>query len=271
MTGTPLTRRRFLTLSLAVFGAGAAGWLAKAASDAAPPTTLAAGLSTTTSATTSTPEPAPITTTKEPAPPTTTTWPPGAAVVVCRDAWRAAPPAAEFEPHTINQITVHHTAVVLEANTNAPDQVRQHQQYHQSRGWPDLAYHYVIDANGYVYEGRPVEYVGDTATDYDPTGHFLVCCEGDFNQQRIGEAQYRALVDLAAWGAVEFGVDPATIRGHRDLAATSCPGDNVYAAVADGTLAHDVAERIAGSAPQLLRVCGAEGDVLVAAIETGTA
>ncbi|MCP3997146.1 MAG: N-acetylmuramoyl-L-alanine amidase [bacterium] len=176
--------------------------------------------------------------------------------------------AGEFTLHVIEWITVHHTAVVLEDNADAPARIRQHQEYHQGRGWPDLAYHYVIDAGGNIYEGRPVDAVGDTGTDYDPTGHFLVCCEGDFNQQEITAAQYKSLVQMLAWGSVEFGVDPAAIQGHRDLAATSCPGDSLYTLIADGTLSSDVAratEMVAG----LARVCGEAGQQAVAAIESG--
>ena len=191
--------------------------------------------------------------------------------VVCRESWGALIASGEFTAHTIDQITVHHTAVVLDSNTDAPARARQHQQYHQSLGWPDLAYHYLIDSNGHIYEGRPVDYVGDTATNYDPTGHFLVCCEGDFNQQEIGEEQYRSLVQLVAWGAMEFEIDPNTVRGHRDLATTSCPGDNLYPLVADQTLAKDVSAAIAGPALQLDEVCGDEGASLVAAIEDGSA
>jgi hypothetical protein len=144
--------------------------------------------------------------------------------------------------------------------------LRQHQQYHQSRGWPDLAYHFMIDAEGNVYEGRPVTAVGDTGTDYDPTGHLLICCEGNFDEQDIPDAQYETLVRMVAWGAAEYGVDPATVQGHRDVAATSCPGDNLYRLLANGTLMADVG----AATPEVLdpvTICGATAIDRVAAIE----
>jgi hypothetical protein len=198
--------------------------------------------------------------------PSTTTPPPDGPQVICRDAWGALPVAGDFDQHTIEQITVHHTAVLLDDNGAGPGRVRQHQEYHQSRGWPDLAYHYVIDAGGNIYEGRPVDAVGDTGTDYDPTGHLLVCCEGDFNQQEITPAQYESLVQILAWGANEFGVDPAAIQGHRDLAATSCPGDTLYALIADGVLSGDVVGA-AAAVGSLTLICGEAGRQAVAAIE----
>jgi hypothetical protein len=172
--------------------------------------------------------------------------------------------AGEFRYHTIEYITVHHTAVVLTDNRDAPGRVRQHQQFHQSRGWPDLAYHFIIDAEGNIYEGRPMDAVGDTGTNYDPTGHFLVCCEGDFNQQDVTPQQYASLVQILAWGTTAFGIDPQAIDGHRDVASTSCPGDNLYRRIADGSLAADVA---AAAFQPMAAICGAEAEALVAAIE----
>lgn len=276
MTGSPISRRRFLAASgagVAAAVAGIAAWLGR--SDVVEAISTTTQPATTTAAPATTP-PSPPTTTSPlnttTAPSTTTTGAPVLSVqVICRDAWGAVPARDGFKSHTIFQITVHHTAVALASNTAAPTRARQHQQYHQSLGWPDLAYHYLIDANGHILEGRPVAYVGDTATNYDPTGQLLVCCEGDFNQQEIGEAQYQALTELVAWGAAEFGVDPSTIRGHRDLATTSCPGDNLYPLVSDGTLAGDVASLIDTTAVELAYVCDQAAVDLVANIEAGAA
>ncbi|MEN8234408.1 MAG: hypothetical protein ABFR89_05740, partial [Actinomycetota bacterium] len=58
------------------------------------------------------------------------------------------------------------------------------------------------------------------------------------------DAQLNGLVDLLAWASVEFGVDPADITGHRDHAATACPGSVVYALIESGEIARLVAERI---------------------------
>ena len=279
----PLDRRRFLVVAgVAIGGVAAAGatWLLRAdpletgaspASTSGVPATTSAPTTATapTTAVPSTTIPPEITTTNTAI---TTTAAPVADVVdvICKEAWGARPAAGEFTSHTIEHITVRHTAAVLSSNSAAPGRARQHQSYHQGLGWPDLAYHYLIDANGHVYEGRPVDAVGDTATDYDPTAHFLVCCEGDFNTQEIAPAQYESLVTMLAWGAAEFGVDVNAIQGHRDVASTTCPGDNLYPLVADGTIASDVASQLAAGVPQLEIVCGPTAIDLVAAIEAGT-
>mgnify|MGYP002065138191 CR=1 FL=1 len=169
-------------------------------------------------------------------------------------------------------MTVHHTASVVTDHAAAPSLVREHQRFHQEdRGWLDVAYHFIIDDAGVVYEGRPVEVVGDTATGYDTTGHVLVACEGDFDQQTVPDAQFASLVDVLAWAAETFDIDPATITGHRDWAPTACPGDALYAPIADGSLARLVAASIAAGAPEMHVRCGAEAAAIVAAIEQGAA
>lgn len=274
-------RRRILALIGALVGLGAGGWAvgslrrdtisnrlsADAASQASTPivttSTTRSPSSTTSSSTTATSTSTTTTSTS-----TTATAPqPLLVAVICKEAWGIGEPAGEFEEHTIERMTVHHTAAVLAANRDAPGRARQHQAYHMSRGWPDLAYHYLVDAEGYVYEGRPVWARGDTGTEYDPTGHFLVCMEGDFDQQDVPEAQWQRIADVLAWGASEFGVDPATIAGHRDYAATSCPGDNAYPFVADGSLLRLTQERLAAGGVELVTVCGDEAAMRLEAIE----
>lgn len=97
-----------------------------------------------------------------------------------------------------------------------------------SHGWPDLAYHFMVDRNGNVYEGRPVEAIGDTFTEYDPTGHFLACFEGHFDRQTPSGAQLAAMTRLVAWAMRAYSVPGELIGAHRDWAGTTCPGENMY-------------------------------------------
>jgi hypothetical protein len=191
------------------------------------------------------------------------------AQVICRQAWGASPPQAEFERHRIRQVTVHHSAVVLRDNRLAPDRLRDHQAAHQSRGWPDIAYHLLIDRNGNVYEGRPRWAVGDTATNYDPRGHLQVMCEGHFGLQRPSPAQVSALVDVLAWGVERYGLGVRTIRGHLDYADTACPGTRLYGRLSE--VRRRVRERLAAGGVGLAELCGQEGRARVDAIVAGHA
>lgn len=188
---------------------------------------------------------------------------------ICRDAWGATAVGTNVVPHTIDRLTVHHTASLLDRNSKAPSRLRGHQAYHKSLGWPDLAYHVAVDADGNIYAARPTTARGDTATNYDPTGHFLVVAEGDFNSQPIPTAQLEGVAAVLAWAATEFSADPSTIRGHRDLSSTSCPGDDFYAFIADGTLETMVEGHIADGGIDLRVVCDDTAFAAVAAIEAG--
>ncbi len=292
MTPRDPARRRFLTAVAAALGAVLAAPLAWARyRTAASPTTTTLGAASTTvppsgtSPTTTVTNGPPVMSTESPAStttqaPTTTTQAPTTTTTVgpvplqiqaiCVAGWGGEPPQGEFVAHAIERLTIHHTASLLETNTEAPNFVRGHQRFHQrDREWPDLAYHFIVDRNGHVYEGRPLWARGDSATSYDPTGHFLVSCEGDFDDQEPSDAQLQALVAMLAWAAAEFGVSPSTMRGHRDLAATSCPGKHLYPLLTDGTLLAGVNEALAAGPPQLSLLCGDDARVRVADIESG--
>jgi hypothetical protein len=188
---------------------------------------------------------------------------------ICREAWGGSPAGPGLVPHTIERLTVHHTAAILGDNRDAPGRLRGHQAYHKSLGWPDLAYHMAVDANGNIYAGRATSARGDTATNYDPSGHFLVVAEGDFNSQELPAAQLDGVATVLAWAAAEFSADPATIRGHRDWASTSCPGESFYPLVANGTLESMVDARLEAGGVELVVVCDDSAFAAVAAIENG--
>jgi hypothetical protein len=192
------------------------------------------------------------------------------AMLICRDAWGARPARAGGKRHTITRMTLHHEAVVLGENRNAPGRLRQDQRYHQDqKGWIDIAYHVAVDRNGNLYELRSTELAGDTATDYDTTGHFLVLCEGDFDQESVSEAQLHGTAVAFAWAAQNFRIKTDTLAGHRDFAQTSCPGANLYAHLSSGDLKRRIDALIAAGGVDLGRFCGPDAATRVAAIEAG--
>ena len=192
------------------------------------------------------------------------------AALLCREAWGARPPRAGGTPHTIKRMTIHHTAVVLGDNRNSPARLRQHQRYHQDdHGWIDIAYHVGVDRNGNIFELRTTDLAGDTATPYDTTGHFLVVCEGDFDQEQVTEEQLHGSALAFAWAAQTFNVTPDTLAGHRDFASTSCPGASLYSHLSSGDLKHRIDDLLAIGKVDLHRVCGDDAAATVAAIEAG--
>lgn len=169
---------------------------------------------------------------------------------VTRGRWGAVPAdISKMTIHTIDTLTVHHAGD--QSVTTGPSRYRSWQVFHISRGWGDLAYHFIIGVDGTVYEARDPVYAGATGTNYDPKGHFLVVFEGNFETDVPTQAQLDSLVTVLAWAATEFDVSPSTIGGHRDHAATACPGGNLYPYIASRDLETDVraaiSEGLAGS------------------------
>ena len=175
-----------------------------------------------------------------------------------RESWGAQPPDRELEGHVIDTVTIHHTGQSL-GDGAMEERLQEWQNYHQSIGFGDIAYHMIIAPDGTVYAGRDYRLVGSTRTSYNPTGHFLPALEGMFDEfwdspgdgdevpdgaDELSDAQLGALIDVLAWASVEFGVDPADITGHRDHAATACPGSIVQEMIQSGEIVRLVNERI---------------------------
>ncbi|PJE14586.1 peptidoglycan recognition family protein [Mycobacterium sp.] len=190
--------------------------------------------------------------------------------MLCRDAWGARPARPGGTSQTIARMTLHHAAVALGDNRNAPARFRADQRYHQdSLGWIDIAYHFGVDGKGNIYQLRRPEIAGDTATDYNTVGHFLVICEGDFDKEAVPEEQLRGAAQVFAWAANTYKLSTSTLAGHRDFAHTSCPGKNLYAYLSSGELKRRIDDLLSAGGVDLQPLCGSEGAAKVAAIEAG--
>lgn len=163
--------------------------------------------------------------------------------IVSRAEWGAEPPTGSYRPHQPARIMLHHDGVVFE--NNAAERLRAIQRYAiHSHGWIDIPYHYLIDQEGNIYEGRPPGTIGDTATDYNPEGHVLITVLGDYNVQEVDARQLEAIITLATWLSVNYDIPPRNIAGHRDYAVTSCPGAHLYAYLSNGYISAMVAQRL---------------------------
>lgn len=190
--------------------------------------------------------------------------------LICPSSWGARRKSGPYTRHTITRVTVHHSGIGFHHNRNAPARFRSHQANHQARGWPHIAYHFMIDRRGHIYRGRPEWAKGDTATNYNPRGHLLVMCEGNFEKQKPTNAQTGALVDVLAWAVTKYDLPLGRISGHRDHASTSCPGDHLYRKLKDGRIKRRVRRRIKAGGVSLKPICGDAGEQLVRRIERGT-
>jgi hypothetical protein len=148
--------------------------------------------------------------------------------------------------HQITHITLHHQGEPFPQGKDPVKYLRQLQAWSRStKHWLDIPYHYVIDLEGRIYEGRKLEYAGDTNTEYDPTGHALIEVVGNFEEVEPNRKQLDAVVDLMALLAAKYEVPVERIAGHKDHSAhTVCPGANLYRYLQDGYFRGQVALRL---------------------------
>lgn len=138
--------------------------------------------------------------------------------------------------HSITHITLHHQGEPFPKGKDPIQYLRNLQNWsRREKKWIDIPYHYIIDLEGKIYEGRNIDYAGDTNTEYDPTGHALIEVVGYFEEVEPNQEQLDAVVNVMTWLAVKYTVPVDSIRGHKDYSATTvCPGKNLYLYLENG-------------------------------------
>ncbi len=195
--------------------------------------------------------------------------------LVRRAEWGARPPKYPYTLTLAKHLAIHHTAGVSDGLAPTTEEcaarVRAIQAFHQdTRDWNDVGYSYLICGTGEVFQAREDE---DDATDvwgaHDGfnRGSMSVSLMGYFHppyNQIPTTPMLDSLVRTLAWMADIRGVDPldsslyeaygslrTNIYGHREVRATECPG-NIIFAIKD-LIRFSVAERLAlyreGSSP----------------------
>lgn len=162
--------------------------------------------------------------------------------IIPRSAWGADETLMTWPPEyaAVQKIVVHHT--VTSGGDNPLAELQAIYYYHAVvRGWGDIGYNYLIDKFGNVYEGRygGPDVIGGHTYGYN-TGSVGIGNLGDYSAQPPSAAMLAANAQLAAWIAncsyfhpegSDFFKDMTTpnIAGHREYAATACPGDALNA------------------------------------------
>ena len=163
-------------------------------------------------------------------------------------AWGGTPAdPAQAHRQAITHITLHHQGEPFRPGTDPRQYLRNLQTWSRNtKHWLDIPYHYIIDLDGNIYEGRKIDYAGDTNTEYDPTGHALIEVVGNFEEVEPNQQQLDAVVRLMAMLAHKYDVPLDHIASHRDFSTqTVCPGAKLYRYVQDGYFRHKVALRLA--------------------------
>ncbi len=153
--------------------------------------------------------------------------------------------ARRYSPD-VKVLVVHHTAQRVAGDTRPPvERMRALYAFHaNNRAWGDIGYHYIIDEQGTIYEGRSggKNVVGGHVY-CNNVGTVGVSLMGNFDEEQPTQAQVHSLqwllqdlgeqYDISLERNAYFhGKNTKTIVGHKDLISTECPGYYMDAAMA---------------------------------------
>ena len=213
--------------------------------------------------------------------------------VVARAAWGADESLRTGTPifAPLTKLIVHHT-VTANDDPDPAATIRAIYSFHtQVRGWDDIGYNFLVDAQGRIYEGRRARSYGPgevpTGENEDRqgvvgahaeganTGSAGIALLGDFTSSFPSPAAVSSLESWLAWKAGRHEIDPvgassyrssdgttrvfANIAGHREARATECPGDRLFAALP--ALRQRVAQVATGRVPKGYWITGRNGAV----------
>lgn len=163
-------------------------------------------------------------------PPVDTSVPMG---VVPRSTWtgKGVSRPGDINPmNGIRRITVHHDGLpptTLRTNAQVAARIEVIRSSHVSgRGWADIGYHYLIDPQGRVWEGRSIRYQGAHVKDQNEN-NMGVLVLGNFEMQSPSPAALSSLDRFVADQMRRYGVPMSRVRTHQELAPTECPGRNL--------------------------------------------
>lgn len=155
-------------------------------------------------------------------------------VIIRRAEWGARPAVGRRVPVPAAErrcVVVHHTTGTALGKADPAAWVRSIQRYHQSvQGWSDIGYHWLVDGNGRVFEGRGWDVVGAHCPGHNTDG-WGIALLGDGTSEVPTDA-LEAIGELLGLAEQRAG-HPLTLLGHRDAGQTACPGDALYAWVHD--------------------------------------
>lgn len=129
----------------------------------------------------------------------------------------------------LNTIVVHHSAFAYVGPTEVQDL------HMDRRGFADVAYHFLIDSGGIIYEGREINIRGAHVQGFN-TGSVGIVLLGNFNETDPAQVQINSLQELVDY--LRYTYEIRYLAGHKDYPGqspdgTECPGDNLYPLLPD--------------------------------------
>ena len=151
-----------------------------------------------------------------------------------RNKWNARPIiASRLRPmNGVERITVHHEGNPKPNFAVSPRDVerslRKIQKVHfKVLGAGDIAYHYIIDRAGRIWQGRDIRFQGAHAK-HNNSHNIGIMCLGNFELQEPSGLQVASLEALCRGLMMGYDIPPQKLYGHRELKSTACPGRNLF-------------------------------------------
>ena len=112
-------------------------------------------------------------------------------------------------------------AVVHHSGSDTDNTESIHKWHKEGNGWSGIGYHYVIERDGSIHEGRPINSIGAhvLGNNHNTLG---ICICGDLEKHPMINTQEKSLKELLKYikekyPEIQFAV-------HKDFMETTCPG-----------------------------------------------
>uniref|UniRef100_A0A674J9X9 Peptidoglycan-recognition protein n=1 Tax=Terrapene triunguis TaxID=2587831 RepID=A0A674J9X9_9SAUR len=161
-------------------------------------------------------------------------WCLGCPRIISRSQWGARAPKSRVPLKTpVPFVIIHHTeGNPCTSQASCSRQVKGIQNYHMNtQRWSDIGYNFLIGEDGNVYEGRGWSTMGAHAKNWNSKSlgfSFL----GSFTSRVPNNAALNAGKSLIQCAVSKgFLSRSYTLKGHRNVNPTSCPGNALYGVI----------------------------------------
>lgn len=136
----------------------------------------------------------------------------------------------------IKYLTIHHEGwepfLATDADETAAriEHVRVAHRNAKGGGYADIGYHYIIDREGRVWEGRNLRYQGAHVKNHNE-GNIGIMCLGNFEEQSPTQRQLAGLSRQVRAVMAKHSIPIKRVRTHQEWsdAQTLCPGKSLQA------------------------------------------
>jgi hypothetical protein len=133
-----------------------------------------------------------------------------------------------------SRLTIHHSGtepIRATSRTAVVREIAHIVRAHREKRFGDIAYHFVVDYAGRVWEGRSLAYEGAHVLSANH-GNIGILALGNFERQYPSPAQLAGMRNLVDILRTTCKIRRSKIFGHRDLSPSACPGQRLYPYVA---------------------------------------